>query len=1023
MKRAESVDFENHWKNNSLQSLVSTSTEVSGFQNGGAASCCSNISLNESEIKEDALKIESQCQEPDTKTVAGPIHANESAFTLKQQRVKPSQVLREEEHSRKMLKSDSSHFDASCLLSGSLARSKIMEATKYVQAASTIQKFFRNYRRMKKRSKLALCHVLSSKKEEIIVSRKKEYEKIEKAHSKKLKLLKEKEEQRKKRFEMIDTKARGVLGMEGEKSKITEATDKKANNQSSKKEDESRSIVKLLNPTPSSQRDPPYLSRSIPENQENNCRILKEICDGSEEPTYPLSNVSSHDIDTSEKLYLSKDHLSYLNSVDQDKNLPTCSSGNVNESEKVAETRDRKSDASGECSSVNNICEKSKCEKATTSIHCKEKKSLDVAFIPKNTPPVKEKESKAVKAGKPTASVSNKQYGNLSQTKVNTILSYLDQIEKEDDHISIVSHAKSIATTATLNTAIPQHLGNLNGFNGVTTVHSTHSNAESGLEGNVNTRLSLDFDDSGSLVWGTGGVVNDEVKSQIIQHQLEIDHQRKAVNLLKDELKKQREETKQLSVEKNKSEKMKLVSQKKEYEQIIKRHLQFIDQLMEDKKLLTNKCETLLEDLKILDKKMSSKVASMQENHAKEMKNQKEVVLAAEKIKRENWIAEKTKKIKELTIKGLEPEIQRMVSNHKQELKSLKLSHHQEVLKLRHELTENFESKMEETRKKLTQERDEAATKEREVARQRYEKQTKEDEKEFLGQRQRLQNTFNEERQQLKDSYLKEQEKNKSLSSVYEAKMKECIEELSGSHKQEIDRLKERLQIEKEEWQDLFMKKQEQARVSNENAMKQQLKKQRDKEIEMVIARLEHETTKTQISMESEIGTKTKEVEARYAKEIGELKASERTLSDKYIEALDSLKSLEEDHRNVKKMFSEKSTEHDTLKKLANKLSAERAKVTEKVRDEFIDKILKLEKENTKVKKELEGEREREERVVADIIKAKDEELENLNRRVRTAVAKKDSIIVALKEQLQAQDLKIVHMENFLQEKRKELLK
>ena len=54
------------------------------------------------------------------------------------------------------------------------------------------------------------------------------------------------------------------------------------------------------------------------------------------------------------------------------------------------------------------------------------------------------------------------------------------------------------------------------------------------------------------------------------------------------------------------------------------------------------------------------------------MKKQKEITEAAEKIRREKWIKEKTQEIKEITVKGLEPDIQKLIAKHKAEIKKIK---------------------------------------------------------------------------------------------------------------------------------------------------------------------------------------------------------------------------------------------------------------------------------------------------------------------------------------------------------------
>lgn len=46
-----------------------------------------------------------------------------------------------------------------------------------------------------------------------------------------------------------------------------------------------------------------------------------------------------------------------------------------------------------------------------------------------------------------------------------------------------------------------------------------------------------------------------------------------------------------------------------------------------------------------------------------------EAAAAAERAKREAWMVEQTRAIKEATVRGLEPEIQRLVDSHKAELK------------------------------------------------------------------------------------------------------------------------------------------------------------------------------------------------------------------------------------------------------------------------------------------------------------------------------------------------------------------
>jgi 5-azacytidine-induced protein 1 len=62
-------------------------------------------------------------------------------------------------------------------------------------------------------------------------------------------------------------------------------------------------------------------------------------------------------------------------------------------------------------------------------------------------------------------------------------------------------------------------------------------------------------------------------------------------------------------------------------------------------------------------------------SHAAEIKKQKDVMQTAEKLRREKWIKDKSQQIKELTVKGLEPDIQKLIAKHKAEIKKLKSGH------------------------------------------------------------------------------------------------------------------------------------------------------------------------------------------------------------------------------------------------------------------------------------------------------------------------------------------------------------
>ena len=89
-----------------------------------------------------------------------------------------------------------------------------------------------------------------------------------------------------------------------------------------------------------------------------------------------------------------------------------------------------------------------------------------------------------------------------------------------------------------------------------------------------------------------------------------------------------------------------LHTQKSEYETAIQRHLSFIDQLIDDKKALGEKCEKLVGEIKKIEARYQANTEAMAERHKVEMAKAKDLFAAAEKLRREKWVEEKTRKIK-----------------------------------------------------------------------------------------------------------------------------------------------------------------------------------------------------------------------------------------------------------------------------------------------------------------------------------------------------------------------------------------
>ena len=136
-----------------------------------------------------------------------------------------------------------------------------------------------------------------------------------------------------------------------------------------------------------------------------------------------------------------------------------------------------------------------------------------------------------------------------------------------------------------------------------------------------------------------------------------------------------------------------------------------------------------------------------------------------------------------------------------------------------------------------------------------------------------MQSEFDQERHQLQES---SKESIKDLEMAHKRQLEgfrketdrmsqekqDQMHDLQKRHESDVTMLKERLGVEKEEWQSSYMKKVEAQMRSREKTFREQLIQQRDAEIEMVIQRLE-----------SESGSSTSDATRRYRMDIERIKA------------------------------------------------------------------------------------------------------------------------------------------------------
>ncbi|XP_076154172.1 centrosomal protein of 131 kDa isoform X1 [Alosa pseudoharengus] len=534
-----------------------------------------------------------------------------------------------------------------------------------------------------------------------------------------------------------------------------------------------------------------------------------------------------------------------------------------------------------------------------------------------------------------------------------------------------------------------------------------------------------------------------EVTGTMMRLKMDLEEKRRTVNMLQAALNQQRELTIRHVKETEKELNRSMQQQREQYEATIQRHLSFIDQLIDDKKALSERCEGVVAELKQVDQKYTKKIAQMQEQHemvwqilgplCEEIKKLKELMSATEKVRREKWIDEKTKKIKEITVKGLEPEIQKLISRHRQELRKLRVLHEAELQQADERAAQRYVRQTEELRLQLERERDEQCQRERELAKQRLEKQLQEEETALQQQKRRLYKEVAEEKERLTqlasrqraelEELRKQLEDNSSHSTrALREELEKSRDEQERRHQIEIKALKERLEIEKQTWEENYMKKEEAWLLSRERELKDEVRRGRDKEIELAIQRLEEETSGAREECERAADNRVKRVRDKYEAELRELERSERSTQEKQQELRKRQGDMEAELLRLQALLRQREQEMQDVTESRDKLAEERRSLAEVIRQEFAERLVQTEEDNRRMKTEVAEVRARLRLEVERVSREKEEELAEVHQRVKSAILKKEETVNNLRKQHEAAVKRADHLEALLEQQRKQLL-
>uniref|UniRef100_A0A061RE31 5-azacytidine-induced protein 1 n=2 Tax=Tetraselmis sp. GSL018 TaxID=582737 RepID=A0A061RE31_9CHLO len=467
-----------------------------------------------------------------------------------------------------------------------------------------------------------------------------------------------------------------------------------------------------------------------------------------------------------------------------------------------------------------------------------------------------------------------------------------------------------------------------------------------------------------------------------------------------------------------------LQQQQEESKCTIARHLEFIDRLLADKESLSAKCTSLASEMESMESRHEAAVAALKDRWAAELKRQKEAWAAAEKIKRDSWAEEKAKEVKEMTIKGLEPEIQRLIAKHKADMRKLEQRLSEEAQSRVDAKSREHEEYARQLRDRLLKEREDTVEKERIAAAERVRDVNERHEMQQQQQRQRLladadarveevERQRRSERQRLESALEKARDealrKEEELRSAMEAQKKE----LKREHDRALAEARGDWDAQQQGWRTFVAERAEKEVAECEKQLRKELAAERDKQIEAIMDKLEDESAAAKERLEEEFLAKEEALVEKHRKELQNATAEAEKAAEKNRalvrakqESEKHLSEAEDSIQELKRELSKKKT--GTIEWMANQLNdskqgweskAQELREGSRRNEEAMQRKLdSKDRELAKTKHELWALHER----LEDLQARKATEMEHVESRVRAAIARKDDSIQKLKKENEA---------------------
>ena len=520
-----------------------------------------------------------------------------------------------------------------------------------------------------------------------------------------------------------------------------------------------------------------------------------------------------------------------------------------------------------------------------------------------------------------------------------------------------------------------------------------------------------------------------ELAEELLSLKLELEAEGRTVAVLRAGLDQSQQVMEESVARLQKENRQRQESQRRQYGEAINRHQTFIDQLIEDKKVISQKCETLAVELRTLERRSKENISALESRHSLEINRLKHMNESSDKLKRERWMDQKARKIKEQTVRSLEGEVEKIMKKHTQELAELRGSAKQQMEEQEQALRHTYTKTFDQYRVQAEREKKEVIEQEKLFQMEKFRKQAEQIETFHRCEVQQLREELERERrkqEEERERWMREadqirriaKEKCETEVEAVKDEMEDMKKALKRRHANELITLKANEESDRKEFERKLMENFDKMWTEKEIELRANFSRERDMEIDRVIERLEFEMKKAREDSERSHEERLSRLKLKHDRDLTEIVKELEEVKEKAAKARDKQLKTEEENTLLQSVNHKLEVRVSEVEETRLRLMEERKDLNTVIRKEFSKNLDRLSEENSKLAEEIntmvvkhKSELFLKEQAVGRLRQDFEEEMQALHDKVAETMRKKDKMLEEMREQHEVAVKKIDQLE------------